>query len=277
MSQSATSSGQYRPAWKSIVSRARTWRAIASGSRPMNRCAKASNPSIVSPDPTPTTPSSVSTRTIVTGKRVRGSGSHAAGNGGSSGTTSRSRRMAVIRMRRQYACPSSAGPEAPDAEPGADRMRYCRHSSADRRTAREEDTGPMSESRRQAAVVEFDHVTKRYDVDPAKAKSAKTPGAVNDLSMVVPAGKICCLVGPSGCGKTTSLKMVNRLIEPTSGRILIDGTDAGTRELTDLRRGIGYVIQQVGLFPHQTIGENVATVPRLLGWSKDRQRARSEE
>jgi osmoprotectant transport system ATP-binding protein len=84
-------------------------------------------------------------------------------------------------------------------------------------------------------------------------------------------------VGPSGCGKTTSLKMVNRLIEPTSGRILIDGVDAGTRELTELRRSIGYVIQQIGLFPHQTIGENVATVPRLLGWSKSRQRERSEE
>ncbi len=82
----------------------------------------------------------------------------------------------------------------------------------------------------------------------------------------VPAGKICVLVGPSGCGKTTSLKMVNRLIEPTSGRILIDGEDAATRDVTELRRGIGYVIQQVGLFPHQTIGDNVAIVPRLLGW-----------
>jgi osmoprotectant transport system ATP-binding protein len=93
----------------------------------------------------------------------------------------------------------------------------------------------------------------------------------------VPAGKICVLVGPSGCGKTTSLKMVNRLIEPTSGRILIDGVDASTRELTDLRRSIGYVIQQIGLFPHQTIGVNVATVPRLLGWPAARQRERAEE
>ena len=76
---------------------------------------------------------------------------------------------------------------------------------------------------------------------------------------------MCVLVGPSGCGKTTSLKMVNRLIEPTSGRILIDGVDAATRELTDLRRGIGYVIQQVGLFPHLSIADNVATVPRLAG------------
>ncbi len=135
----------------------------------------------------------------------------------------------------------------------------------------------MAEQRHQAAVVEFDHVTKRYDAPTGRKKAESTPGAVNDLSMKVPAGQICCLVGPSGCGKTTSLKMVNRLIEPTSGRILIDGVDAGTRELTELRRSIGYVIQQIGLFPHQTIGENVATVPRLLGWSKSRQRERSEE
>ncbi len=125
-----------------------------------------------------------------------------------------------------------------------------------------------------AATVEFEHVTKRYGRgEPGDG----TPGAVNDLSFVVPAGKICVLVGPSGCGKTTSLKMVNRLIEPTSGRILIDGVDAATREVTDLRRSIGYVIQQVGLFPHQTIAQNVATVPRLLGWPAARQRDRAEE
>ncbi len=130
-----------------------------------------------------------------------------------------------------------------------------------------------------AAVVEFDHVTKRYDA-PVKRKdgtTAPTPGAVNDLSLTVPAGKICVFVGPSGCGKTTSLKMVNRLIEPTSGKILIDGVDAATRDVTELRRSIGYVIQQVGLFPHQTIGENVATVPRLQGWTKERQRSRADE
>ena len=125
---------------------------------------------------------------------------------------------------------------------------------------------------RPAATVAFDHVTKRY-----AGTEAGRLGAVEDLSLEVPAGKICVLVGPSGCGKTTSLKMVNRLIEPTSGRILIDGQDAATREVTDLRRSIGYVIQQVGLFPHQTIGENVATVPRLLGWAEDRRRARGDE
>jgi osmoprotectant transport system ATP-binding protein len=125
------------------------------------------------------------------------------------------------------------------------------------------------------AIVQFEHVSKSYD--PEATKSGKGPAAVNDLSLTVPAGKICILVGPSGCGKTTSLKMVNRLIEPTSGRITIDGVDVTTQELTALRRGIGYVIQQVGLFPHQTIGENVATVPRLLGWPKPRLRERSEE
>jgi len=135
----------------------------------------------------------------------------------------------------------------------------------------------MAEQRHKAAVVEFDHVTKRYDAPTGRRKAESTPGAVNDLSLKVPAGKICVLVGPSGCGKTTSLKMVNRLIEPTSGRILIDGVDASTRELTDLRRSIGYVIQQIGLFPHQTIGVNVATVPRLLGWPAARQKERAEE
>jgi osmoprotectant transport system ATP-binding protein len=130
----------------------------------------------------------------------------------------------------------------------------------------------MTASPRQAATVEFRHVTKRYDVG-----RKGTPGAVNDLSLEVPAGKICVLVGPSGCGKTTSLKMVNRLIEPTSGQILIDGVDAATRDVTELRRGIGYVIQSTGLFPHQTIGENVAVVPRLLGWDAPRVRERIDE
>src|SRR3954468_15880685 len=125
-----------------------------------------------------------------------------------------------------------------------------------------------------AATVEFDHVTKTYDPRAAKAGAR---GAVNDLTLTIPAGKICVLVGPSGCGKTTSLKMVNRLIEPTKGRILLDGVDVATRDVTDLRRGIGYVIQQTGLFPHETIEDNVATVPRLLGWKKDRQHERAQE
>ena len=117
------------------------------------------------------------------------------------------------------------------------------------------------------ATVEFREVTKRY-ADQV---------AVDGLSFMVPAGKICILVGPSGSGKTTSLKMVNRLIEPTSGAILIDGRDVLQEEPTQLRRRIGYVIQQVGLFPHQTIAENVATVPRLLGWTRPRVDARVTE
>jgi osmoprotectant transport system ATP-binding protein len=123
-----------------------------------------------------------------------------------------------------------------------------------------------------AERVVFEHVTKRY---PGTGKG--NPGAVEDLSLEVPAGKVCVLVGPSGCGKTTSLKMVNRLIEPTSGRILIGETDVLKRDVIELRREIGYVIQQVGLFPHQTVGENVATVPRLLGWDEKRRRIRAEE
>jgi osmoprotectant transport system ATP-binding protein len=123
-----------------------------------------------------------------------------------------------------------------------------------------------------AERVVFEHVTKRYP-----GMGAGNPGAVEDLSLEVPAGQVCALVGPSGCGKTTSLKMVNRLIEPTSGRILIGETDIATRDVIELRRGIGYVIQQVGLFPHETIGQNVDTVPRLLGWPTDRRRGRTDE
>ena len=117
------------------------------------------------------------------------------------------------------------------------------------------------------ATVEFRDVTKRY-ADQV---------AVDRLSFTVPAGKICILVGPSGYGKTTSLKMVNRLIEPTSGAILIDGHDVLQEDPVQLRRRIGYVIQQVGLFPHQTVAENVATVPRLLGWTRQRIDARVTE
>src|SRR5262245_32641719 len=123
-----------------------------------------------------------------------------------------------------------------------------------------------------AERVAFDHVTKRYP-----GTGSGNPGAVEDLSLEVPAGKICVLGGPSGCGKTTSLKMVNRLIEPTSGRIVIGETDVARRDVIELRRSIGYVIQQVGLFPHETVGETVATVPRLLGWEEPRRRARAEE
>jgi osmoprotectant transport system ATP-binding protein len=130
-----------------------------------------------------------------------------------------------------------------------------------------------------AATVAFQHVSKTYPAAGAAAgaSAGARPGAVNDLSFAVPAGRVCVLVGPSGCGKTTTLKMVNRLVEPTAGRILLDGVDVTTRDVTELRRGIGYVIQQVGLFPHQTVEDNVATVPRLLGWPEARRRERTHE
>jgi osmoprotectant transport system ATP-binding protein len=118
-----------------------------------------------------------------------------------------------------------------------------------------------------AATVEFRNVSKHYGGRYGGAGDGQ-PGAVNDLSFRVPAGAICVLVGPSGCGKTTTLKLVNRLIEPNSGEILIDGRHIAAEDPIALRRRIGYVIQQVGLFPHQTIGANVATVPRLLGWPR---------
>jgi osmoprotectant transport system ATP-binding protein len=119
------------------------------------------------------------------------------------------------------------------------------------------------------AEIVFRHATKRYVGRPSPA--------VDDLSLTVPAGEIVMLVGPSGGGKTTAMKMVNRLIDITSGDILIDGRSVTTLEPTELRRGIGYVIQQTGLFPHMTVAENVATVPRLLGWSRARIRARVDE
>jgi osmoprotectant transport system ATP-binding protein len=101
--------------------------------------------------------------------------------------------------------------------------------------------------------------------------------AVHELTLDVPRDEIVVLVGPSGCGKTTTLQMVNRLVEPTSGRIFLDGDDVTHVDPVALRRRIGYVIQQVGLFPHQTIATNIATVPRLLGWKKDRITARVDE
>ncbi len=101
--------------------------------------------------------------------------------------------------------------------------------------------------------------------------------AVNDLSLEVHAGELLALVGPSGCGKSTTLRMVNRLVEPTSGSIYVDGTDVMQRDAVHLRRRIGYVIQNVGLFPHRTVAQNVATVPGLEGWDKETTRARVDE
>jgi osmoprotectant transport system ATP-binding protein len=123
--------------------------------------------------------------------------------------------------------------------------------------------------RSDAAEIVFDHVTKRYG-------GSERP-AVDDLSLTIPAGEICVLIGPSGGGKTTAMKLVNRLITLTDGDITIDGTSVMKMDPVELRRGIGYVIQQIGLFPHMTIEANVATVPKLVGWEKGRTRERSRE
>ncbi len=118
----------------------------------------------------------------------------------------------------------------------------------------------------QAATLEFVAASKRY--------AGSDEHAVESLSLRVEAGEICVLVGPSGCGKTTAMRMVNRMIDMTSGDILLDGRSVRERRPADLRREIGYVIQQIGLFPHQTVAENIGTVPRLLGWDKHRVRER---
>jgi osmoprotectant transport system ATP-binding protein len=117
-------------------------------------------------------------------------------------------------------------------------------------------------------VIRVDHVTKRYPNGQL---------AVNDLSVEVDDGELCVLVGPSGCGKTTTMRMINRLIEPTSGTITLGGDDIMDVDPVELRRRIGYVIQQIGLFPHQSIADNVATVPRLLRWKSDKVRTRVDE
>ncbi|MCX4981673.1 ABC transporter ATP-binding protein [Streptomyces sp. NBC_00572] len=117
-------------------------------------------------------------------------------------------------------------------------------------------------------MIRFEHVTKRY---------ADGTTAVDDLSFEVAEGELVTLVGPSGCGKTTTMMMVNRLVEPTSGRVLVDGVDIADVDPVALRRKIGYVIQQVGLFPHRTVLDNTATVPALLGWKKAAARARAAE
>ena len=119
-----------------------------------------------------------------------------------------------------------------------------------------------------ARLIRLDRVSKAY---------ADGTVAVHELSLDVEDGEICVLVGPSGCGKTTTMRMINRLIEPTSGTIFLDDQDVTKMDPVELRRHIGYVIQQIGLFPHQTIGTNIATVPRLLGWPKAKVKARVDE
>ena len=121
----------------------------------------------------------------------------------------------------------------------------------------------------QAASLEFRGATKRYP-------NSDRP-AVDALTLEVPAGEICVLVGPSGCGKTTAMRMVNRMTEITSGDILVGGRSVREADENELRRHVGYVIQQIGLFPHRTIAENIATVPKLLGWDRRRTAARVDE
>jgi len=118
-------------------------------------------------------------------------------------------------------------------------------------------------------MIKLEELTKVYP-------GQRTP-AVDRVNMEIPRGEIVVFVGPSGCGKTTTMMMVNRLIEPTSGRIVLDGEDVTEVDPDQLRRRMGYVIQQIGLFPHQTISQNIATVPKLLGWSKDRIAKRVDE
>ncbi|MEV7034916.1 ABC transporter ATP-binding protein [Streptomyces sp. NPDC093272] len=117
-------------------------------------------------------------------------------------------------------------------------------------------------------MIRIDSVTKRYPDGTV---------AVDRLSLEIPDRSITVFVGPSGCGKTTTLRMINRMIEPSEGRILLDGADIQAQPVNTLRRSMGYVIQNAGLFQHRTIADNIATVPRLLGWSKQKARARAAE
>lgn len=116
-------------------------------------------------------------------------------------------------------------------------------------------------------MISLRHVSKRFG----------STAAVEDVSMEIGRGEFCCLIGPSGCGKSTTLRMINRLVEPTSGELLVNGRDIRKVRPEELRRGMGYVIQSVGLFPHMTVQENIGVVPGLLGWDKARTRRRARE
>jgi osmoprotectant transport system ATP-binding protein len=118
-------------------------------------------------------------------------------------------------------------------------------------------------------VIVLEDLRKHFPGAPAPA--------VDGISLTVRRAEICVLIGPSGCGKTTTMRMINRMIEPDGGRIVVDGRDIASVDPVELRRGIGYVIQQVGLFPHQTLAENIATVPRLLRWPAARIASRVDE
>ncbi|HPE54477.1 MAG TPA: ATP-binding cassette domain-containing protein, partial [Mesotoga prima] len=117
-------------------------------------------------------------------------------------------------------------------------------------------------------MIRFENVTKEYDEETV---------AVRDITFEIPSRELTVLIGPSGCGKTTTLKMINRIVKPSGGRILIDGEDVKDMNVKSLRRGIGYVIQNVGLFPHMSVKDNIATVPKLLKWEKSKIERRVSE
>lgn len=121
-------------------------------------------------------------------------------------------------------------------------------------------------------MIKLENLTKQFS-----QKHGQSVKAVDNVNLNVPEGEMCVLLGPSGCGKTTTLKMINRLIAPSSGTILINGEDTSGMDTVTLRRNIGYVIQQIGLFPNMTIEENITVVPRMLGWDKARCKTRAEE
>ncbi|HET8790350.1 MAG TPA: ABC transporter ATP-binding protein [Modicisalibacter sp.] len=120
-------------------------------------------------------------------------------------------------------------------------------------------------------MIQLDSLTKVFDTPKG------TVVAADHIDLEVPAGEICILIGPSGCGKTTTLKMINRIVRPSSGKVFIDGEDTTGMNTQDLRRSIGYVIQQIGLFPNMTIEENITVVPRLLGWDAPRYKKRARQ
>ena len=160
---------------------------------------------------------------------------------------------------------SSAAP-TPSEEP---RIPWASNGAADTAVTREASEVPqVSET---AEGIRFNAVTKTY------GNRRGTSTVLRELSLDIPAGQITVFVGPSGCGKSTSLRMINRMVEPNSGSVTIDGVDVRERNPYELRRGIGYVMQQGGLMPHRTVAQNIATVPRLLGASRKEAQARALE
>ena len=187
------------------------------------------------------------------------------------------------------------GAVALDVLPGEPRVGWCfgeDHGQNPRRRHRHAQVGPATTDGCDRALlrvsqaptsvpgvadepaISFEHVRKVYD---ARSRDGSDASAVDDLTLAVRQHEVLVLVGPSGCGKSTTLRMANRLVEPTSGRILLEGEDVTRVDPVKLRRRMGYVIQNVGLFPHRTVAQNVATVPGLLGWDRRRTAARVDE